>query len=32
MTPLALNLDTIELSDEQFYQLCNNNRELQFER
>ncbi|NEP01116.1 MAG: Uma2 family endonuclease [Symploca sp. SIO2E9] len=32
MTPLALNLDTVELTDEQFYQLCQNNRELQFER
>ncbi|NEP54838.1 MAG: Uma2 family endonuclease [Moorea sp. SIO3C2] len=32
MTPLALNLETIDLTDEQFYQLCQNNRELQFER
>ncbi|NET04680.1 MAG: Uma2 family endonuclease [Symploca sp. SIO2B6] len=32
MTPLALNLDTVELTDEQFYQLCQNNRQLQFER
>ncbi|NJL10366.1 MAG: Uma2 family endonuclease [Calothrix sp. SM1_7_51] len=32
MTPLTLNLDTVHLSDEQFYQLCQNNRELQFER
>lgn len=32
MTALTLNLDTVHLSDEQFYQLCQNNRELQFER
>ncbi|BAZ10586.1 hypothetical protein NIES4071_24090 [Calothrix sp. NIES-4071] len=32
MTPLRLSLDTVYLSDEQFYQLCQNNRELQFER
>jgi Uma2 family endonuclease len=32
ITPLALNLDTVHLTDEQFYQLCQNNRELQFER
>lgn len=31
MTPLTLSLDTVDLSDEQFYQLCQNNRELQFE-
>ena len=31
-TPLHLNLDTVHLTDEQFYQLCQNNRELQFER
>ena len=31
MTPLTLSLDTVHLSDEQFYQLCQNNRELQFE-
>ncbi|WP_445299713.1 MULTISPECIES: Uma2 family endonuclease [unclassified Microcoleus] len=31
-SPLTLNLDTVHLSDEQFYQLCQNNRELQFER
>lgn len=31
-TPLSLNLDTVQLTDEQFYQLCQNNRELQFER
>ncbi|MEG4224560.1 Uma2 family endonuclease [Microcoleus sp. N9_B2] len=29
---LTLNLDTIHLTDEQFYQLCQNNRELNFER
>lgn len=29
---LTLNLDTVELTDEQFYQLCQDNRELQFER
>ncbi len=32
MNPLTLNLDTVHLSDEQFYQLCQNNHELQFER
>lgn len=32
MIPLTLNLNTVHLSDEQFYQLCQNNRELQFER
>ncbi len=31
MTPLTLSLDSVDLSDEQFYQLCQNNRELQFE-
>ncbi len=31
-SPLTLNLDTVHLTDEQFYQLCQNNRELQFER
>ncbi|MBD2610912.1 Uma2 family endonuclease [Nostoc punctiforme FACHB-252] len=31
-TSLTLNLDTVHLTDEQFYQLCQNNRELQFER
>lgn len=31
MTHLTLSLDTVHLSDEQFYQLCQNNRELQFE-
>jgi Uma2 family endonuclease len=29
---LTLNLDAVHLTDEQFYQLCQNNRELQFER
>jgi len=29
---LTLNLDNVQLTDEQFYQLCQNNRELQFER
>ncbi len=32
MSPLTLNLDIIRLTDEQFYQLCQNNRELKFER
>jgi Uma2 family endonuclease len=32
MTPLTLNLDAVYLTDEQFYQLCQNNRELKFER
>ena len=32
MTLLTLNLDTVHLTDEQFYELCQNNRELQFER
>lgn len=31
-SPLTLNLDTVHLTDEQFYQLCQKNRELQFER
>ncbi|PMB40409.1 hypothetical protein CEN41_19550 [Fischerella thermalis CCMEE 5330] len=31
-TPLTLNLDTVHLTDEQFYQLCQNNQELKFER
>ncbi|MBR8833451.1 MAG: Uma2 family endonuclease [Stigonema ocellatum SAG 48.90 = DSM 106950] len=30
--PLTLNLDTVHLTDEQFYELCQNNRELKFER
>ncbi len=32
MSPLTLNLDTVHLTDEQFYQLCQNNREFNFER
>jgi Uma2 family endonuclease len=32
MSPLTLNLDTVHLSDEQFYQLCQNNPLLKFER
>ncbi len=32
MTPLTLNLDTVNLTDDQFYQICQSNRELQFER
>lgn len=32
MTSLTLNLDTVHLTDEQFYQLCQNNQDLQFER
>ncbi|MEB3336497.1 MAG: Uma2 family endonuclease [Leptolyngbyaceae bacterium] len=33
MTPIVLNLNPfIELSDEQFYQLCRNHRDLKFER
>lgn len=31
-TPLNLNLNTVHLTDEQFYQLCQSNRELNFER
>jgi Uma2 family endonuclease len=31
-TPLTLNLDSVHLTDEQFYQLCQNNQELKFER
>lgn len=31
-SPLKLNLDTVDLTDEQFYQLCQNNQELKFER
>jgi len=29
---LTLNLDTVYLTDEQFYQLCQNNRDLKFEK
>ncbi|NJO43796.1 MAG: Uma2 family endonuclease [Cyanobacteria bacterium CRU_2_1] len=33
MTPIVLNLNPfVELSDEQFYQLCQNHRDLKFER
>ena len=32
ISPLTLNLDTVHLTDEQFYQLCQNNGELKFER
>ncbi len=32
MSLLTLNLDTVELSDEQFYEICQNNHELKFER
>ncbi|MBO3462304.1 Uma2 family endonuclease [Aetokthonos hydrillicola Thurmond2011] len=32
ISPLILNLDTVYLTDEQLYQLCQNNQELQFER
>lgn len=32
MSPLTLNLDTVNLSDEQFYHLCQNNSDLSFER
>ncbi len=31
MNALTLNLDTVQLTDEQFYQLCKNNCELNFE-
>jgi Uma2 family endonuclease len=31
MNILTLNLDTVHLTDEQFYQLCRQNQELQFE-
>ena len=32
MSPLTIKLDPLNLSDEQFYQLCQNNRDLRFER
>ncbi|MEG3921295.1 Uma2 family endonuclease [Microcoleus sp. POL10_C6] len=32
MTIVTLNLDTVELTDEQFYRLCQMNRDWQFER
>ncbi|MBZ8178513.1 Uma2 family endonuclease [Oscillatoria salina] len=31
-TSLILNLDAVHLTDEQFYQLCQNNRDLKFEK
>jgi len=33
MAPIVLNLNPfVELSDEQFYQLCQSHRDLKFER
>ena len=32
MSPLTIKLDPLTLSDDQFYQLCQNNRDLRFER
>jgi Uma2 family endonuclease len=32
MTTVTLNLDSVELTDEQFYRLCQMNRDWQFER
>lgn len=32
ISPLKLNLETVHLTDEQFYQLCQNNQELKLER
>jgi Uma2 family endonuclease len=32
MSALTLNLQAMRLSDEQFYQICQNNRQLNFER
>ena len=32
MSSLTLKLDTVHLSNEQFYEICQNNRELKFER
>ncbi len=32
MSPLTVKLEPLTLSDEQFYQLCQNNRNLRFER
>ena len=32
MNSIVLNLDTVGLTDEQFYRLCSNNRDWQFER
>lgn len=31
-TPLTLNIKAVHLTDDQFYELCQNNRELKFER
>ncbi|MGK7895752.1 MAG: Uma2 family endonuclease [Xenococcus sp. (in: cyanobacteria)] len=32
MNAITINLNSIKLTDEQFYQLCQNNRDLRFER
>jgi len=32
ITPLKLNLNTVDFTDEQFYQLCQKNSDLKFER
>ncbi|AFY49827.1 hypothetical protein Nos7524_4055 [Nostoc sp. PCC 7524] len=32
ISPFKLKLDTVHFTDEQFYQLCQNNQELKFER
>jgi Uma2 family endonuclease len=32
MSPLTVKLDSFQLSDEKFYQLCQDNRDLRFER
>jgi Uma2 family endonuclease len=32
MTSVVLNLNTVDLTDEQFYRLCQNNQDWQFER
>ncbi|WP_413174610.1 Uma2 family endonuclease [Anabaena azotica] len=32
ITPLTLNLNSVDLTDEQFYQLCQKNSDLKFER
>ena len=32
MTAITLNLQSVQLTDEQFFQLCRDNRELKFER
>ena len=32
MSPLTIKLDPLSLSNEQFFQLCQNNRDLRFER